>query len=85
MVDATRGVPINGGVPLDPVQRDVVCTIFQDCIDQLGILGGIIPNYSAKPSSLDNVSYSKQFRLEVVIGMVKYTEQYDVQDVLNMS
>ena len=43
-------------VPLDPVQRDVVCTILQDCVDQLSILGAIIPNYADKPSALDAVS-----------------------------
>lgn len=43
-------------LPLDPVQRDVVCTILQDCVDQLIILGGIIPNYVEKPSALDAVS-----------------------------
>ena len=42
--------------PLDFVHRVMVCTIFQDCVDQLGILGGIIPIYAAKPSALDNVS-----------------------------
>ena len=41
--------------PLDPIQRDVVCTILQDCVDQLEILGGIIPNYADKPSALDAV------------------------------
>ena len=43
-------------VPLDPVQRDVACTILQDCVDQLKILGGIIPNFD-KPSALEAVSY----------------------------
>lgn len=42
--------------PLSPVRRDVVYSVFQDCVDQLGILGGIIPNYAAKPSALDKVS-----------------------------
>ena len=42
-------------MPLDLVQRDVVCTVFQDCIDQLSILGGIIPNFADKPSALDSV------------------------------
>lgn len=43
-------------LPLDPIQRDVVCTVLQDCVDQLDILGGIIPNYADKPSALDAVS-----------------------------
>lgn len=43
---------------LDPVQRDIVCTILQDCVDQLAILGGIIPNYAEKPSAVDAVSHS---------------------------
>ena len=42
--------------PLDPLQRDVMCTVLQDCVDQLSILGGIIPNYADKPSALDAVS-----------------------------
>lgn len=40
---------------MDPLQRDVVCTVLQDCVDQLNILGGIIPNYADKPSALDAV------------------------------
>ena len=51
---------------LDFVHRDIVCTIFQDCVDQLGIIGGIIPNYAAKPSALDNVSIEI---LELVVGV----------------
>lgn len=39
---------------LAPADRQVVAAVLTDCIDQLAILGGIMPSYS-KPSAVDAV------------------------------
>lgn len=41
---------------LDPVQREVIGAILRDCVNQLTILGGVIPNYADDPSAVDAVS-----------------------------
>ena len=42
--------------PLQPIEREVICAALEDCVDQLAVLGGIMPNYADKPSAVDNVS-----------------------------
>ena len=43
--------------PLSPVERELVCVVLEDCVDQLAVLGGIMPSsYAEKPSAVDNVS-----------------------------
>jgi len=39
------------------VERELVCVVLEDCVDQLAVLGGIMPSsYAEKPSAVDNVS-----------------------------
>ena len=40
---------------LSPAERETVAAVFQDCVDQLAVLGGIMPSNS-KPSAVDAVS-----------------------------
>lgn len=60
--------------PLEPIQRDVVCTILQDCVDQLEILGGIIPN--DKPSALDAVR--RRLAIELAFSPLPVTTSFCV-------
>ena len=41
---------------LSPAEREAVAVVLEDCVDQLAVLGGIIPNYAEKPSAVDAVS-----------------------------
>ncbi len=56
---------------LNPVQRDIINTILQDCVDQLQILGGIMPNYDEKPSAVDAVRI-------IILACVLHGAQYKV-------
>lgn len=41
---------------LSPAEREAVAAVLEDCVDQLSVLGGIMPNYAEKPSAVDAVS-----------------------------
>lgn len=46
---------------LSPAEREAVTAVLEDSVDQLAVLGGIMPNYAEKPSAVDAVrlySYS---------------------------
>ena len=40
---------------LSPADREAAAAVLQDCVDQLAILGGIMPSHN-KPSAVDSVS-----------------------------
>ena len=42
--------------PFRRVEREALCAVFEDCVDQLAVIGGIVPNYAEKPSAVDSVS-----------------------------
>lgn len=42
--------------PLSLVEREAACAVLEDCVDQLAVLGAIMPNYAEKPSAADRVS-----------------------------
>ncbi len=39
---------------LSPADREAAVAVLQDCVDQLAILGGIMPSHN-KPSAVDTV------------------------------
>ena len=45
---------------LSPVERELVCAVLEDCVDQLAVLGGIMPNYAEKPSAVEKVREQNQ-------------------------
>ena len=51
------GSPHVARLPLSPVERELVGTVLEDCVDHLAVLGGIMPNYTEKASAVDNVSF----------------------------
>ena len=42
--------------PFRRFEREALCAVLEDCVDQLAVLGGIVPNYAEKPSAVDDVS-----------------------------
>ncbi|KAL5475398.1 hypothetical protein EMCRGX_G025207 [Ephydatia muelleri] len=40
---------------LSTLERELVCAVLEDCVDQLAVLGGIAPNYVEKPSAVESV------------------------------
>ena len=43
--------------PLSPVDQEAVCAVLEDCVDQLAVLGGVMPSsHAEKASTVDNVS-----------------------------
>ena len=40
--------------PFHRFEREALCAVFEDCVDQLAVLGGI--GYAEKPSAVDVVS-----------------------------
>ena len=43
--------------PLSPVEREAVCAVLEDCVDQLAVLGGVMPSsHAEKAYTVDNVS-----------------------------
>ena len=43
---------------LSTLERELVCAVLEDCVDQLAVLGGIAPNYVEKPSAVESVCFS---------------------------
>ena len=39
------------------LERELVCAVLEDCVDQLAVLGGIAPNYVEKPSAVESVCF----------------------------
>ena len=42
--------------PFRRFEREALCAVLEDAVDQLAVLGGIVPNYAEKPSAVDDVS-----------------------------
>ncbi len=51
---ATLTPKMAASLRLAPADRQAVAAVLTDCVDQLAILGGIMPSYS-KPSAVDAV------------------------------
>ena len=41
-------------------EREVVCAVLEDSVNQLAVLGGIMPDYSATAAAVEHVSPSSQ-------------------------
>ena len=41
---------------LNHVERAVFGAVLEDCVDQLAVLGGIMPDFNEKPSAAEEVS-----------------------------
>lgn len=41
---------------LSPPERETAAAVLEDCVNQLSVIGGIMPKYTEKPSTLDPVS-----------------------------
>ena len=52
-------------------EREALCAVMEDCVDQLAVLGGIVPNYAEKPSAVDVVSARQS------VSLVWLAESYD--------
>ena len=57
--------------PLRRFEREALCAVMEDCVDQLAVLGGIVPNYAEKPSAVDVVSARQS------VSLVWLAESYD--------
>ena len=40
---------------LSPVERELVCAVLEDCVDQLAVLAGIIPSQTDRPTAVESV------------------------------
>lgn len=40
---------------LSPVEREIVCAVLDDSVDQLAVLGGIMPDYSSSAAAVEHV------------------------------
>lgn len=57
--------------PLRRFEREALCAVMEDCVDQLAVLGGIVPNYAEKPSAVDVVSARQSVSLIVWLAVRK--------------
>ena len=46
---------------LSPVEREMVCAVLEDCVDQLAVLAGIIPSHTDRPTAVETVRRSLDF------------------------
>ena len=52
------------------VERITFATILEDCVDQLAVLGGVMPDFSEKPSAAEEVRSSYCSSEDYVFGHV---------------
>ena len=50
------GAASSGPVVLSPVEREIVCAVLEDSINQLAILGGIMPDYASSAAAVEQAS-----------------------------
>lgn len=49
------GAASSGPIVLSPIEREIVCAVLKDALDQLAVLGGIMPDYASSAAAVEHV------------------------------